>query len=161
MFGTSPHIPVLLRGCFGPLLGIFNVNSRCRGNVEDGAGETWRTYVKEPLNKSRAGATPALRDGLRERRRREWSIPFARSLTKQTARKAPSHVGCDKIARSPRYTPWPRRPSYDLRRAPCDHPDFISNAPSEDLFRGSQRNGLQDFLFSVSARRETGAQILS
>src|SRR5690242_7950905 len=26
------------------------------------------------------------------------------------------------------YTPWHRRPSYDLRRAPCDHPDFTSNA---------------------------------
>src|SRR5690242_16680315 len=27
-----------------------------------------------------------------------------------------------------RCTPWHRRPSYDLRRAPCDHPDFIHNA---------------------------------
>ena len=27
-----------------------------------------------------------------------------------------------------RYTPWHRRPSYDLRREPCDHPDFTSNA---------------------------------
>ena len=30
-----------------------------------------------------------------------------------------------------RYTPWRRRPSYDLRRAPCDHPDFTSNALRE------------------------------
>jgi hypothetical protein len=48
-------------------------------------------YIKEPLNKSLAGATGALRDEMRERRRREWLIPFARSLTKQIARKAPSH----------------------------------------------------------------------
>ena len=48
-------------------------------------------------------------------------------------------LGCSKIGRSPRYTPWHRRPSYDLRRAPCDHPDFISNALREGLFRGSLR----------------------
>jgi hypothetical protein len=66
-----------------------------------------------------------------------WERPFARSLTKQSARKASSHAGCGKIGRSPRYTPWHRRPSYDLRRAPCDHPDFISNALRGDLFRGS------------------------
>jgi hypothetical protein len=46
-----------------------------------------------------AGATAALRDGMRERRRREWPIPFASSLTMQTARKAPSHKGCGKIGR--------------------------------------------------------------
>jgi hypothetical protein len=39
------------------------------------------------MNKSHVGATMALRDGMRERRRREWLIPFAKSLTKQTARK--------------------------------------------------------------------------
>jgi hypothetical protein len=100
--------------------------------------------IKEPLNKSRAGATTALRDGMRERRRREWLFPFARSLTKQIAREAPSHAGCGKIGRSLRYTPWHRRSSYDLRRAPCDHPDFISNALREDLFRGSL-NILQEF----------------
>jgi hypothetical protein len=54
-------------------------------------------FLKEPLNKSLAGATVALRDEMRERRRREWLFPFARSLTKQTARKAPSHAGCGKI----------------------------------------------------------------
>jgi hypothetical protein len=46
----------------------------------------------------------ALWDGMRERRRSEWSIPFARSLTKQIARKASSHEGCGKIGRSPRCT---------------------------------------------------------
>jgi hypothetical protein len=60
--------------------------------------------LKEPLNKSRAGATMALRDEMRERRRREWLFPFARSLTKQTARKAPSHAGCGKIGCSLRYS---------------------------------------------------------
>jgi len=132
--------------------------------------------AKEPLNKSHAGATTALWDGMRERRRRECDrggrssvfrrkmrprsgmqapsqpiiavvaspsaarsrfaspscnplgAPFARSLTKQSARKASSRLGCDKIGRSLCCTPWHRRPSYDLRRAPCDHPDFISNA---------------------------------
>src|SRR5690242_9969883 len=84
--------------------------------------------VRESQNKSHAGATTALRDGMHERRRREWSIPFARSLTKQSARKASSRLGCSKIERSLRYTPLHRRPSYDLRRAPCDHPDFTSNA---------------------------------
>ncbi len=68
---------------------------------------------------------------------RSGGAPFARSLIKQPARKASSRLGCGKIGRSQRYTPWYRRPSYDLRRAPCDHPDFISNALREDLFRGS------------------------
>ena len=134
--------------------------------------------LKEPLNKSHAGATTALRDGMRERRRREWLFPFARSPTKQIARKArPTRVAVKSGAtakgqssafhrkvrprsgmRAPkgyiisrsrhpplpdprfagplgrrfwaplRYTPWHRRPSYDLRRAPCDHPDFTRNA---------------------------------
>jgi hypothetical protein len=83
----------------------------------------------------------ALRDGMRERRRCEWLIPFARSLTRQTARKAPSHPGCSKIGRSWRCTPWHRSPGYDLRRAPYDHPDFTSNALSEDLFSASLRTG--------------------
>ena len=63
--------------------------------------------------------------------------PFARSLTRQTACKAPSHPGCGKIGRSWRCAPWYRSPSYDQRRAPYDHPDFNSNALSEDLFSGS------------------------
>ncbi|OJY10892.1 MAG: hypothetical protein BGO99_04020 [Nitrosospira sp. 56-18] len=33
--------------------------------------------------------------------------------------------------------PWHRSPGYDLRRAPYDHPDFISNALSENLFSAS------------------------
>ncbi len=78
-----------------------------------------------------------MRDGMRERRRREWLIPFARSLTRQTARKAPPHKGCSKIGRSPRCAPWHRSPGYDLRRAPYDHPDFTSNALSKDLFSAS------------------------
>src|SRR5438445_10667212 len=47
-----------------------------------------RYCLRESLNESRVSATAALRDGMRERRRREWLIPFARSLTKQAARKA-------------------------------------------------------------------------
>ena len=76
---------------------------------------------------------------------------FARSLTRQTARKAPSHPGCGKIGRSWRCAPWHRSPGYDLRRAPYDHPDFNSNALSEDLFSGSLNKPdrlvvFQDFL---------------
>jgi hypothetical protein len=74
---------------------------------------------------------------------RSGGAPFARSLTKQSARKASSRLGCGKIGRSQRCTPWHRRPSYNLRRAPCDHPDFISNA-----LRGGF---VQRFLSSVSA----------
>ncbi|HVW65713.1 MAG TPA: hypothetical protein VHB01_11945 [Nitrosospira sp.] len=62
----------------------------------------------------------------------------ARSLT---TRKAPSHPGYDKIGHSWRCAPWHRSPGYDLRRAPYDHPDFTSNALSEDLFKGSQGAG--------------------
>jgi len=65
--------------------------------------------------------------------------PFVRSLTRQTARKTPPHKGCGKIGRSPRCAPWHRSPGYDLRRAPYDHPDFTSNALSEDLFSASLR----------------------
>jgi hypothetical protein len=112
------------------------------------------------------GATMTLQDGMRERRRSEWydrggwssffqrkmrpaarsrfagpsgnlvGRAFARSLTKQT-RKASSHPGCCKIGLSQRCTPWHRSPSCDLRRAPCDHPDFTSNALHEDVFGGS------------------------
>jgi hypothetical protein len=63
--------------------------------------------------------------------------PFARSLTRQTARKAPSPLGCGKIGRSSCCAPWHLSPGYDLRRAPYDHPDFTSNALSEDLLRAS------------------------
>ena len=74
---------------------------------------------------------------MRERRKREWLMLFARSLTRQTARKAPPHKGCGKMGRSWRCAPWHRSPGYDLRRAPYDHPDFTSNALSEDLFSAS------------------------
>jgi hypothetical protein len=35
------------------------------------------------------------------------------------------------------FAPWHRSPGYDHRRVPYDHPDFNSNALSEDLFNGS------------------------
>jgi hypothetical protein len=66
-----------------------------------------------------------------------WGAPLRRRLTRQTACKAPSHPGCGKIGRSWRCAPWHRSPSYDQRRAPYDHPDFNSNALSEDLFSSS------------------------
>ena len=51
------------------------------------------------------------------------AIPFAPSLTPQTAHKAPSRRVAGKIGRSLRCPPWPRRPSYDLRCAPCAAPE--------------------------------------
>ena len=56
------------------------------------------------------------------------AIPFATSLTPQAACKALSHMGCGKIGCLRCCAPWLRRPSYDLRREPCNHPDFTSNA---------------------------------
>ena len=49
--------------------------------------------VREPLNKSYAGAAAAFRDEMREARRSEWLTPFASRATKQIARKAPSCSG--------------------------------------------------------------------
>ena len=40
------------------------------------------------------------RDGVHERRGRKWSMPFAKSLTKQATRKTASHAGYGKIGRS-------------------------------------------------------------
>jgi hypothetical protein len=68
---------------------------------------------------------------------RSGGVPFARSLTRQTARKATSHRGCGNIGRSWRCAPRHRSPGYDQRRAPYDHPDLNSSALSEDLFSGS------------------------
>ena len=94
-------------------------------------------FTREPLNKSHAGATAALRDGMHERREREWLTPFASSLTPQTARKALSRMGCGKIGCFLCCPPWPRHQrrctSYDLRRAPCAAPE---RRPSE---RGQRR----------------------
>ena len=61
---------------------------------------TARSSAKGPLNKSRVATTAASRDGMQERRRREGPLPFARSLTPQTAREAPSREGCGRIGRS-------------------------------------------------------------
>jgi hypothetical protein len=62
----------------------------------------------------------------------------------QPARKASSHPDCGKIRRSSYWAPWHRSPSYDLRRAPYDHPDFTSNALCGDLLGGSFRNLLMN-----------------
>src|SRR5437868_6747122 len=90
--------------------------------------------------------------------------PFARSLTRQTACKASSHPGCGKIGRSWRCAPWHRSPSYDQRRAPYDHPDFNSNALSEDLFSGSLDNDAEDCtsrLFTSSDRKPSNLLLRS
>jgi hypothetical protein len=63
--------------------------------------------------------------------------PLRQEPDKADRPQSPVPSGCGKSGLSLRCTPWHRRPNYDLRRAPCDHPDFTSNAPAEDLFRGS------------------------
>ena len=57
-------------------------------------------FFRKPLNKSCVAKTVAWRDGMQERRRRKGSLPFARSLTPQTARQVPSREGCGGIGRS-------------------------------------------------------------
>src|SRR5690349_8742812 len=58
-----------------------------------------RQDFKEPLNKSRAGATKASRDGMRERRRREWcdrvgrSSTFRRKMRPRSGMRGTCHVG--------------------------------------------------------------------
>ena len=52
-------------------------------------------HLRGPLNKSRAGATTAMRDGMRERRRREcdregWSSTFRRKMRPRSGMHAPS-----------------------------------------------------------------------
>src|SRR5690348_5816828 len=115
------------------------------------------------------GATTALRDGMRERRRSEWcdrggrSSFFRRKMRPRSGMWGPLIIpwrsGIPSAAliplrgplgqRSgapPRCAPWNRGLSYDLRRGPCDHPDFTSNALHDDLLRGSlnERGGGAD-----------------
>src|SRR5712692_2774706 len=45
-----------------------------------------------------------------------------------TVSRQPSHPGCGKMRRLHRCAPRLRSPGYDLRRAPCIHPHFASNA---------------------------------
>jgi hypothetical protein len=106
---------------------------------------------KEPLNKSLVGATVALQDEMRERQQREWcdrgerSSVFRRKMRPRSGMLAPQGKldrGCgtrrcpiplsESLERRPgvplRCASWYRSPSYDLRRAPRDHPDFDSTA---------------------------------
>src|SRR5690349_15654189 len=102
----------------------------CVDNVDEG-------LVKEPPNKSPLARRRLRGMGCAKGDDALGCPPFVRSLPRQTACKAPSHPGCGKIRRSWRCAPWHRSPSYDQHRAPYDHPDFNSNALSEDLFSGS------------------------
>ena len=89
------------------------------------------------MNKSHVGATMALRDGMRERRRREWLFPFARSLTKQIARKArPIWVAVKSGAHCVTLLGIVGQATTCVVRLVII-PDFTSNALREDLFRGS------------------------
>src|SRR5574340_1461376 len=98
--------------------------------------------AREPLIKSRMAATAALREGMQGAGRSEWSIPFTSRAALQAARKAPSRKGCGRIGRSLWRAPRHRRPSYDLRRASCDHPAFASNAAHEGLDQRFHREPL-------------------
>jgi hypothetical protein len=84
--------------------------------------------IMGPLIKSHAVATAAFRDRMHEARRSQWPFPLASRATKQTARKATVPLGCGKMQCQRRCTPRCRSPGYDLRRAPCIHPHFASNA---------------------------------
>ena len=79
-------------------------------------------FFRKPLNKSCVAKTVAWRDGMQERRRRKGSLPFARSLTPQTARQVPSREGCGGIGRSlcrvPRLRSAPRTRSRAAWRGP-------------------------------------------
>ncbi|HTJ54913.1 MAG TPA: hypothetical protein VL380_05805 [Nitrosospira sp.] len=66
---------------------------------------------------------------------RSGAAPLRQEPAKADRLQSPVPSGCGKIGRSWRCAPWHRSPSYDQRRAPYDHPDFNSNALSEDLFR--------------------------
>jgi hypothetical protein len=96
-------------------------------------------HFKEALNKSTLARRRRCGMGCAKGDEANGRSPFARSLTRQTARKAPSRKGCSKIGRSWRCAPWHRSPGYDLRRAPYDYPAFSSNALGEDLFSASLR----------------------
>jgi hypothetical protein len=82
------------------------------------------------------------------------SSVFQRKMRPRSGMRAPQRitnaVAVPDAARSPlrgapratlwapwRCAPWHRSPSYVRRRTPYDHPDFNSNALSEDLFSGS------------------------
>ena len=55
-------------------------------------------------------------------------IALTSDATRQFARKASSHMGCNQIARSLRRPPWHRSPGYDLRRSSRDHRNLVCNA---------------------------------
>jgi hypothetical protein len=71
--------------------------------------------------------------------------------------------GCGKIGRSWRCAPWHRSPSYDQRRALYDHPDFNSNALSEDLFSGSlvKAGRIKNPLLPLSVRLSRPPHVIS
>jgi glutathione S-transferase len=109
-------------------------------------------HLKEPLIESHMAAHSVLRDGMQGARGSEWSIPFATSATQQTARKISARGGCAKIARSRRCAPRHRSPSYDLRRTPCDHRDFVSNAAYGGLDQRFLTIPFTEHMVSVAGR---------
>ena len=66
-------------------------------------------------------------------------IPFARSLTQQTARKANALVGCDKNGRSRRCAPWHRRITTTGVARLAIIPFLSATQFMMDLIRGSLR----------------------
>jgi hypothetical protein len=64
-------------------------------------------------------------------------IPFARSLTPQTARKANALEGCDKNGRSRRCTPWYRRITTTGVARLANIPFLSATRFMMDLIRGS------------------------
>jgi hypothetical protein len=61
------------------------------------------------------------------------AIPLGKPSDKADRPENPVPPGCGKMQRLRRCAPRLRSPGYDLRRAPCIHPHFASNAAHEGL----------------------------
>ena len=88
--------------------------------------QTARKGAPDSVSRSvvREGARAAARNTVKRGAHAAAPAPQA-SLT---VSRQPSHPGCGKMRRLRRCAPRHRSPSYDLRRAPRNHPHFASNA---------------------------------
>ena len=84
--------------------------------------------AKKALINSHTAATMAWRDEMQGATCSQGLFSLISGATRQFARKAPSHMGCNQIARSLRRPPWHRSLGYDLRRSTRDHRDLVCNA---------------------------------
>ena len=78
-----------------------------------------------------------LRDGMQGARRSEWSIPFARRATQQTARKTCAREGCAKFCRWLCHAAWLRSPATTCASLRTRQQNLAATRLMEDLIRGS------------------------